>query len=289
MNSAKFPAWLKKRLPASEKYNETLGILKNNRLHTVCESAACPNMGECFSKSTAAFLILGEICTRGCMFCDIKPGKPLLPDFDEPARLRKAVELLGLKYVVITSVTRDDLADGGAGQFAAVIRTLKAAAGLEVEVLIPDFNGEFQPLKTVIGAKPEVIAHNLEMVKELYPKLRSSRSSYERSLGLLRNVKKNGPGILVKTGIMVGLGEKKKQLTSVIEDIAKAGCDILTIGQYLRPSKSSAEVKEYYLPEEFLRLKQSAVNLGIKSVYSGPFVRSSYNARELYTDRRMLG
>ncbi len=286
MVSSNFPDWLKKRLPAAGKYNKTFDLLKKNRLHTVCESAGCPNMGECFSKSSAAFLILGNICTRGCLFCDIKTGQAELPDSGEPARLLRTVKLLDLKYVVITSVTRDDLPDGGAEHFAAVIKTLKAGGNIEVEVLIPDLKGDPALLSRVLSSKPDVIAHNVEMVKELYPRLRPLQSDYKRTLRVLKILKEIDPAIVTKTGFMAGLGETKNQLSLLIKDIAATGCDILTIGQYLMPSKGRAPVEKFYTPEEFEALKQEALMAGIKTVYSGPFIRSSFNAREVYMSRR---
>ncbi|OGF51434.1 MAG: lipoyl synthase [Candidatus Firestonebacteria bacterium GWA2_43_8] len=278
----RFPEWLKKRIPDGKDYNGTYNLLKQSGLATVCENAKCPNIGECFSKKTATFLILGNVCTRGCKFCDIKTGQPVLVDEHEPEKVLSAVRKLGLKYVVITSVTRDDLADGGAGHFNKVIVTLREGAGSKVEVLIPDFDGNTGSLKTICEAKPEVIGHNLEMVKELYSELRPAATEYEKSLKVLRDLKKIDPACITKSGFMLGLGETNEQISVLLADIFSTGCDILTVGQYLCPSRGRAEVKEYVTPERFEEIKQEALKKGFKTVYSGPFIRSSFGALELY-------
>ncbi|OGF45411.1 MAG: lipoyl synthase [Candidatus Firestonebacteria bacterium RIFOXYA2_FULL_40_8] len=282
MVDLRFPVWLKKKLPGGKEFNETYNILKQSGLPTVCENARCPNIGECFSRKTATFLILGNICTRGCLFCDIKTGKPDLTDLDEPEKILAAVRRLGLKYVVITSVTRDDLSDGGAGHFRAVIEALKTEKGLKVEVLIPDFNGNTESLKIIVQAAPEVIGHNIEMVKELYKSLRPSTANYKKSLDVLKELKRISPLCITKSGFMLGLGETEEQILELIEDIYSTGCDILTIGQYLRPSIGRAEVKEFISPQRFETIKQEALAKGFKTVYSGPFIRSSYKALDLY-------
>jgi len=282
MENPGFPEWLKKKVPVNETYGETFSLLRKSGLNTVCENAKCPNMGECFSKKTATFLILGNICTRGCSFCDINLGAPEPPDREEPEKLLAAVRELGLKYVVITSVTRDDLPDGGAGHFKAVLKALKTLKDLKVELLIPDFNGNSASLKTVVSAGPDVIGHNVEMPEALYAGLRPVRTNYRKSLQVLKELKQIAPEGITKSGFMVGLGEKREQVFGLIADIFFTGCDILTIGQYLRPSKGKAEVKEFVTPEGFESLRQEALRQGFKTVYSGPFVRSSFGALELY-------
>src|SRR3989339_7571 len=286
MGNQRFPEWLKKRFTNNSKYNETYNLLKKSGLSTVCENARCPNIGECFSKKTATFLILGNVCTRGCLFCDIKIGKPGLPDPEEPKKVLSAVEKLGLNYVVITSVTRDDLPDGGAEHFKRVINALKKLKGLKIEVLIPDFNGNTGALEKIVKAKPVVIGHNIEMVKELYGALRPSNAQYEKSLKVLKELKILDPDCITKSGFMVGLGETDEQISALIDDICATGCDILTIGQYLRPSKGRAEVKEFVCLGRFETMKQEALSKGLKTVYSGPFIRSSYRALDLYKETK---
>jgi len=231
-------------------------------------------------------LILGNVCTRGCLFCDIKIGKPGLPDPEEPKKVLSAVEKLGLNYVVITSVTRDDLPDGGAEHFKRVINALKKLKGLKIEVLIPDFNGNTGALEKIVKAKPVVIGHNIEMVKELYGALRPSNAQYEKSLKVLKELKILDPDCITKSGFMVGLGETDEQISALIDDICATGCDILTIGQYLRPSKGRAEVKEFVCLGRFETMKQEALSKGLKTVYSGPFIRSSYRALDLYKETK---
>ncbi|MFH1074734.1 MAG: lipoyl synthase [Candidatus Firestonebacteria bacterium] len=282
MGNIRFPEWLKKKFPDNKEYTETYNLLKKSGLPTVCENARCPNIGECFSRKTATFLILGNICTRGCLFCEIKTGKPDLPDPEEPEKLLNAVKKLGLDYIVITSVTRDDLPDGGAEHFKAVITALKTVSGLKIEILIPDFNGNVDSLKTVVKSGPEVIGHNLEMAKELYKDLRPDIAEYKKSLSVLKELKNIDPLCTTKSGFMVGLGETTEQVSSLMDDIYHTGCDILTIGQYLQPSRGKAEVKEFVSPERFEAMKLEALSKGFKSVCSGPFIRSSYRASELY-------
>ncbi len=272
----KKPVWLKKKIDLRA-LTEMQALLRSLSLHTVCEGADCPNRGECFKAGTATFMILGDTCTRGCRFCAVSKGKPTPPDPCEPAHLADAAEKLKLKHVVITSVTRDDLEDGGASQFAAVIRAVKSRIPATVEVLIPDFVGSEQALNKVIEAKPDIINHNLETVPSLYKAVRPN-AVYERSLELLLRVKRSG--IISKTGIMVGLGETEREVLALMDDIALRRCDMLTIGQYLRPSKDHIPVAEYVRPETFEAYKQAALERGIRYVASAPLVRSSYNAAE---------
>jgi lipoic acid synthetase len=280
------PAWLKKHLPRGGDYARVTRLLSGARLHTVCQEANCPNMFECFSKDTATFMILGDQCTRHCRFCNITARPPLPVDPDEPARVAKAALDLGLHYVVVTSVTRDDLQDGGAAHFAAVIRAIKkmgqdTGQTIRVEVLIPDFQGDVNALKTVMDAGPDVINHNIETVADLYVQARPE-ALYQRSLDLLRNVKRLNPDMPAKSGIMVGLGETRAQLEKTLQDLADHGCDMLTIGQYLQPTRNHLPVEKFYPPEEFDDLAETARHMGFKKVASGPFVRSSYHAEELF-------
>ncbi len=280
------PAWLKKHLPRGGDYARVTRLLSGAGLHTVCQEANCPNMFECFSKDTATFMILGDQCTRHCRFCNITAQAPLPVDPDEPARVAKAARDLGLHYVVVTSVTRDDLPDGGAAHFAAVIRAIRqmgrnTGQTLRVEVLIPDFQGDVEALKTVMDAGPDVINHNIETVADLYMQARPE-AVYPRSLDLLRNVKRLNPDMPAKSGIMVGLGETRTQLDQTLQDLLDHGCDMLTIGQYLQPTRDHLPVVKFYPPEEFDELAETARNLGCKKVASGPFVRSSYQAEELF-------
>lgn len=273
------PEWLKKKISASA-IAEMEGILRSLNLHTVCEGADCPNRGECFKNKTATFMILGDVCTRNCRFCAIAKGGPAPVDAQEPGRVAKAAAQLGLLHTVVTSVTRDDLPDGGAAHFAATIAALKARLpGGTVEVLIPDFQGSLKALQTVIGARPEIINHNIETVPSLYPLVRPM-ARYARSLELIERVGRLGGGIHSKTGIMVGLGETRDEVLRVMDDLVGAGCDILTIGQYLQPSKSHIPVAEYVHPDRFDEYKRIGEEKGFKYIASGPFVRSSYNAIE---------
>ncbi|MGE5495867.1 MAG: lipoyl synthase [Burkholderiales bacterium] len=268
------PEWLKKKIDLRA-LTEMQALLRSLSLHTVCEGADCPNRGECFKAGTATFMILGDTCTRGCRFCAVNKGKPAPPDPCEPVHIADAAEKLKLKHVVVTSVTRDDLPDGGAGHFAAVVRAVKSRIPATVEVLIPDFKGSEQALNKVIEAKPDIINHNLETVPSLYKAVRPN-AVYERSLELLLRVKRSG--IISKTGIMVGLGETREEVLSLMDDIAARHCDMLTIGQYLQPSKHHIPVAEYVRPETFEVYRRAALERGIKYVASAPLVRSSYNA-----------
>ena len=280
------PAWLKKHLPRGGAYAKVTKLLAGAKLHTVCREANCPNMFECFSKDTATFMILGDQCTRNCRFCNITARPPLPVDPGEPERVAWAVRELGLHYVVVTSVTRDDLPDGGAAHFAAVIQAVKKmgkkkAQSIRVEVLIPDFKGDIDALKTVVDAQPDVINHNIETVAELYPLVRPE-AVYHRSLDLISNVKKHNSDMPAKSGIMVGLGETLPQLERTMQDLHDHGCDLLTMGQYLQPTRNHLEVKKFYPPAEFDQLGQAARNIGFTKVAAGPFVRSSYRAEELF-------
>ncbi|MBN1684599.1 MAG: lipoyl synthase [Gammaproteobacteria bacterium] len=270
------PPWLRVPLPNSEAFKHVKRLLKQYQLHSVCQEAKCPNITECFHSGTATFLILGDICTRNCRYCNVKHGKPLTLDQDEPARLVEAVKALGLKYVVITSVTRDDLSDGGATIFAECIQRLhKEIPGARVEVLIPDFRGNWQALDSVLCAKPEVLNHNIEVVKDLFPQIRP-QGDYEISLELLKRARQ--AGLVTKSGFMIGVGESWDQILEVMQDLRKVNCQRLTIGQYLQPTKEHWLLERYYTPEEFDQLKKIAYDMGFVFVESGPLVRSSYHA-----------
>lgn len=282
------PQWLKKLVGAnkaalrSADARRTDGDLCRNELHTVCVSALCPNRGECFSAGDATFLILGDICTRGCRFCAVGRGSPTPPDAEEPEKIAQTALKWKLKYAVLTSPTRDDLADGGAGHFARTVLALKKASpGMGTEILVPDFAGSETALATALACKPDVFAHNMEMPQELYDKARAG-ADYRRSLKLLENAA--GKGALTKSGFMVGLGENTGQLKKLVSDLRNAGCALLTIGQYLAPSKAHCAVEKYYEPAEFEELAEAARLAGIKHVMSGPLVRSSYKAGQLYRD-----
>ncbi len=275
------PEWLKVRLPGGDNYHDLKGILRGLELHTVCESARCPNVGECWAHRTATFMILGELCTRRCGFCAVPKGKPAGEvDAAEPERVADAAERMGLKYVVVTSVDRDDLADGGAEIFAQTIQALRRRIpGCQVEVLIPDFRGSDEALQTVLDARPDVLNHNIETVPRMYPVARRG-SYYDRSLRLLRTARELEPEIPTKSGLMVGLGETFDETCAVLADLASVGVGIVTIGQYLRPSGDQLPVARFYTPEEFAALKREGERLGIRHVESGPLVRSSYHAHE---------
>jgi lipoic acid synthetase len=308
------PGWIKARIPSGETYQEVRRLLHGLSLHTVCEEAHCPNVGECWDQRTATIMILGDTCTRACGFCAVKTGKPLIHDLDEPRRVAEAIRGLGLEHVVVTSVARDDLDDGGAGIFAETIQRLRVACpGMGVEVLIPDFNGEEAPLRTVMAARPDILNHNVETVARLQKPVRK-RARYDRSLGVLARAKEyarkyatTGAGaggaagalgrslatagatasqlaVHTKSSIMVGLGETRPELHQTFLDLRAVDCDILTIGQYLRPSAEHLPVERYYRPEEFAEMRDEALALGFKHVESGPLVRSSYHARDQVPD-----
>jgi lipoic acid synthetase len=274
------PEWLKARAPGGENYHDLKRLARSLNLHTVCESAHCPNIGECWQHKTATFMMLGNLCTRRCGFCAVPKGRPEAIDFDEPRRVAEAVALLGLQHAVITSVNRDDDLVGGARAFAMVIDEIrKQAPGCQVEVLIPDFQGNPEAVKIVVDAKPEVLNHNTESVPRLYRVVRSG-ARYERTLRLLEYAKELNPSGITKSGVMVGLGEETSELLEVFRDLAAVHCDILTIGQYLRPSKDHLPMARLYTPKEFVDLKTEALKMGFRHVESGPLVRSSYHAHE---------
>jgi lipoyl synthase len=274
------PEWLKARAPMGENYHELKRLARSLGLHTVCESAHCPNIGECWHHKTATFMMLGNLCTRRCGFCAVPKGRPEPIDFDEPRRVAQAVAALGLQHAVITSVNRDDDNRGGARAFAMVIEEIRRQApGCRVEVLIPDFQGDREAIQIVVDAQPEVLNHNTESVPRLYRVVRSG-ARYERTLELLRYAKKLRPTGVTKSGVMVGLGEETRELIEVFRDLAGVGCDILTIGQYLRPSRNHLPMARLYSPLEFAELKNEALKMGFRHVESGPLVRSSYHAHE---------
>jgi lipoic acid synthetase len=275
------PSWLKVRVPSGENYFELKGLMRGLQLHTVCESARCPNIAECWHHRTATFMILGELCTRRCGFCAVPKGRPAgQVDWAEPERVAEAAENMGLKYVVVTSVDRDDLKDGGSTLFAQTIEALRRRVeGCKVEVLIPDFRGSDEALETVLEARPDILNHNIETVPRMYPVARRG-SRYERSLRLLQHSREIDPAIPTKSGLMVGLGETMEELFGVLGDLAGVGVDIVTIGQYLRPSGEQLPVARFYTPEEFATLKQEGLRRGLRHVESGPLVRSSYHAHE---------
>ena len=274
------PAWLKARAPVGENFHQLKKLARGLGLHTVCESAQCPNIGECWNHKTATFMLLGDICTRRCGFCAVPKGKPLPIDYDEPKRVGEAVATLGIKHAVVTSVNRDDDNVGGARIFAETIRQIRVLApGCRVEVLIPDFQGLEEPLRIVLEAQPDVLNHNTETVPRLYRAVRSG-ARYQRTLDLLDNAKKFSPGIVTKSGVMVGLGESADELIEVFGDLATRSVDILTVGQYLRPSRDHLPIARFYTPDEFQMLKEQALALGFRHVESGPLVRSSYHAHE---------
>lgn len=285
MDHLRKPGWLKARLPSQANYFQVADLLKKGRLHTICESGRCPNIGECWERKTATFLILGNICTRNCAFCAVDKGWPQPVDETEPEAVLEAVKAMDLRYVVITSVTRDDLPDGGASIFFKTIRLIKNVwPQARIEVLIPDFKGEAKPLFKVLEAQPDILSHNLETTAGIYPEINRPASHYYRSLDLLRQAKKQGA--VTKSGLMVGLGETMTDLKQTLIDLRRSGCDLLTIGQYLQPTRQHLPVKRYYTPEEFEALYHLAMGLGFKEAASGPLVRSSYFADRLYEASR---
>lgn len=280
----RLPEWLRKKDPLQKGMLATRNMLKNLELNTVCQNARCPNIGECYSKKTATFMILGEYCTRNCRFCSVTHHKPESVDPEEANRVAEAVEKLKLKHAVITSVTRDDLKDGGAEQFVRVINSIRERCPeVSVEVLTPDFNNDQAALEKIIKAKPEIFNHNVETVPSLYQKVRP-QADYQQSLTVLNRVAEGDSDILIKSGMMLGLGESEAELFEVWRDLLAAGVEILTMGQYLQPTNENIEVAEYIRPEKFEELKAKALALGFKSVSSGPHVRSSYLAEETYEE-----
>jgi lipoic acid synthetase len=276
------PDWLKVRVGGGEQFVKMKSLLRNAKLHTICEEAKCPNIAECFGSGTAVFLILGDVCTRDCRYCNVKHGTPDSLNLDEPEDVAVSVKELGLKYTVITSVTRDDLEDGGASIFHDTVKAIRELSPeCKIEVLIPDFKGNKTALETVISSNPDVINHNIEVVKDLFSMIRP-QGDYYTSLKVLKNIKEFDRNIKSKSGFMVGLGETKDQIIKTIEDLRKADVDFLTIGQYLQPTRQHAEIIKYYTPEEFNEFKELALNLGFKHVESGPLVRSSYHAEKVF-------
>lgn len=276
------PDWLKVKIGGGENFAKMKSILRNAKLHTICEEAKCPNIAECFGNGTSVFLILGDTCTRNCKYCNVKHGNPKSLNYNEPKDVAESVRKLDLRYVVITSVTRDDLDDGGALFFYNTIKEVKSLnKKCKLEVLIPDFKGNIESLKKIVSAKPDVINHNIEVVQELFPDIRPE-GNYKISIKVLKNIKKIDNNLKSKSGFMIGLGETKDQILNTMKDLRKANVDYLTIGQYLQPSKNHAEIKKYYTPKEFEELKNTAINMGFKHVESGPLVRSSYHAEKVF-------
>ena len=278
--TSRFPPWLKKRLPRGGRMREVSDVLDGLGIHTVCRSARCPNRCECFARGTATFMILGDVCTRHCRFCAVGSGSPLPVDPGEPERVAEAAHRLGLTYVVVTSVTRDDLPDGGAAHFARTVRAVTAATHAPVEVLTPDFQGDPAAVDTVLAAGPAVYNHNVETVPRLYELVRPE-ARYPRSLGLLRRVAASGTSV-PKSGLMVGLGETDDEVYAVLDDLAAAGCEMLTIGQYLRPSPAHRPVERYVEPRVFQRYREAGLRRGLRWIASAPFVRSSYRAEAAF-------
>jgi lipoic acid synthetase len=274
------PGWLRVRAPSGPNYRDLKGLVQELRLHTVCESARCPNIGDCWERRTATFMILGDICTRACGFCAITTGRPLGLDREEPARVAEAVAHLGLRHAVITSVNRDELPDGGAEIFAATIGAIRERCPeTSIEVLIPDFEGNGDALAAVLDAGPDILNHNMETIARLYRIVRP-QAKYPRSLELLRRSKEMAPGILTKSGMMMGVGEETEEILQSMADLRAVDCDILTLGQYLRPSLQHIPIRRYVSPEEFQSLKEAGLRMGFRHVESGPLVRSSYHADE---------
>ncbi len=280
------PRWLSRKLPTAAEYEMVRSLIRDGQLHTVCQEAKCPNQFECFSNRTATFMIMGSRCTRNCRFCNVASGPDGPPDSEEPRRVAEAAERMNLKYVVVTSVTRDDLPDGGAGLFAKTItRIRKRIPDALVEVLIPDFQGVAAALQTVLAAGPDVLNHNIETVPRLYDRVRP-QADYRRSLELLHRVTVFAPEIPAKSGIMLGLGEIEAEIRQTIRNLYDAGCRYLTLGQYLQPSKDHLPVDRFVTPEEFDRWREEALAVGFTDAASGPFVRSSYHAKELYAGKQ---
>lgn len=272
------PPWIKVRAPGGEEYQRVYGLMREQSLHTVCEEAQCPNIGECWGRGTATFLMMGDTCTRSCGFCDIKTGRPSPLDWAEPNRVAESVRALGLKHVVITSVNRDERADGGAPIFAMVIRRIRQLQpGCSIEVLIPDFKGNPDALRIVMDAQPEILNHNVETVPRLFKRVQP-QDKYEWAMATLETAKKMDPLVLTKSGIMLGLGETLDEVLAVMRDLVERGVDILTVGQYLQPSRQHLPVERFWLPQEFADIKQAGLEMGFKWVESGPLVRSSYRA-----------
>jgi len=278
------PKWLRRQLPTGPEYEKVKGMISDDRLHTVCQEAKCPNMWECFSQQTATFLIMGSRCTRNCGFCSVRHGPLEPPDPAEPDRVAEVAHQMGLKYVVITSVTRDDVPDGGASLFARTITEIRRKmTDACVEVLIPDFQGNRDALHMVLDAGPDVLNHNIETVPRLYPRVRP-QAEYRRSLDIIQWAHAYDPTLPTKSGLMLGLGEEEAEVENTLQDLQTAGCQILTLGQYLQPSKNHLPVERYIPPDEFEAWRKTAIKIGFTEVASGPFVRSSYHAKELYQE-----
>ncbi len=276
----RLPEWFKVRMPGGPNYLSLRETVRSERLHTVCEEARCPNIGECWELGAATFMVLGDICTRACAYCAVKTGTPIGLDLEEPIRLAETVERMGLRYAVITSVNRDDLPDGGAFVFAqCVIQIRKRSPQCKVETLIPDFDGNWDALETMMDARPDTLNHNIETVRRVFRRVRA-RGDYDQSLELLRRVKELDPGAVTKSGMMVGLGETWEEIEETMRDLRAVECDLLTIGQYLRPSAKHAPVMKWYTPDEFDEMREMGERLGFRHVASGPLVRSSYHAEE---------
>jgi len=279
--SRRKPDWLKAKLPTGNTFFRVKRYLQERGLHTICQSARCPNISECWGNGNATFLILGDICTRNCLFCSVKTGKPIGVNKDEAKKIYEVIKILNLKYVVITSVTRDDLSDEGSNHFKNVVEYIKSQnENIKIELLIPDFNANKSLLDIVFSSKPDVIGHNIETVKSLYPYVNRSFDNYKISLNVLKMI--SDSNFITKSGIMVGLGENFDEILKTFEDLLESGVELLTIGQYLQPTKKNIPVKKYYTPDEFEELKEKGLKLGFKEIESGPFVRSSYNADKMY-------
>ena len=281
----KRPDWLKVRIPSGETYFEVRRILQSHKLNTICEDAMCPNIAECWgTHRTATFMILGDICTRACAFCAVTSGKPTELDLAEPARVAAAIADLKLRHAVITSVDRDDLADGGAAVFAELVRQIRQRdPEVKIELLTPDFQGSMEPVRVIADAGPDIFSHNIETVRRLYPSIRF-KSDYDRSFDVLRSAKRMNATMFIKTGIMLGLGEETSEVLDLMRDARDAGIDIFTIGQYLRPSAKHAEIRKYYHPDEFAEFREFGKSLGLRWVFSGPLVRSSYHAEDVFRE-----
>jgi lipoic acid synthetase len=278
------PPWLKVKLPSGPTYQHVNTVVETLKLNTVCTDARCPNIAECWGRSTCTYMILGDICTRACRFCAVKTGKPTEYDLNEPERVARAVVDMKVRYAVITSVNRDDLADGGAFIFAETVRKIREfSPDTRAELLTPDFQGRVESIQTVCDSDPDVFAHNIETIRRLTPTVRH-RSDYDRSLGVLETIKRINPRQRTKSGIQVGHGESVEELYQAFEDLARVGVDILTIGQYLQPSRDHLEVKRFYPPEEFGQLRLEALKRGIRYCFSGPLVRSSYKAEQVFLE-----
>ena len=284
----RLPVWLKVKMPGGPNYSNLKKLMRQEGLHTVCEEARCPNIGECWERETATFMILGDTCTRACTYCAVKTGKPTGLDLEEPLRLAQTVEKLQLKYAVITSVNRDDLADGGAFIFSQCITQIKKRTPrCKVEVLTPDFQGDIKALKSVIDSGPDTFNHNIETVRRVFPRIRA-KGDYDLSLDVLANAKLINPECVTKSGMMVGLGETFEEIIDTMKDLRRVNCDLMTIGQYLRPSLKHSPISKWYTPQEFEELKDEGENLGFKHIASGPLVRSSYHADEQHTAATLL-